>query len=140
MKNVLAVFVITAATLAAQASAHTGAVVRKATTAQTVVKPMTIPADAMPNPNGSYSWTDKQGKRWLFVKTPFGVMKSEAIPPPTDSTSMAGVKATDAGDTVRFEKLTPFGPVKWEKNKADLTDGERSLVASQVAPQSQKQE
>ena len=41
------------------------------------------------------------------------------------------IKTTDAGDTVKFERQTPFGVSKWEKKKSDLTDEERKLVDSQ---------
>ena len=95
---------------------------------------MIIPADAVANPDGTYSWKDKQGKNWIFVKTPFGVMKTERSTDPAATTaSLAGVKAFDEGDKVRFERPSPFGPMKWEKNKADLTDEERSLIDSQTS-------
>ena len=93
-------------------------------------QPVTITKDAVANNNGTYAWTDKEGKKWIFVNTPFGVMKSAANDD-SGQPSLDGVKAFDAGDKVRFEKASPFGPVKWEKNKSDLTDAERSLLASQ---------
>ena len=139
MKNALTILLLMAFGLAAQAPAGTGAKTAAAKKTSTV-KAVTIPADAIATPNGSYSWTDKQGKRWLFVKTPFGIMKSEAIPTTTDSTPMTGVKAFDDGDKVRFETATPFGVVKREKNKTDLTDEERSLYDSQNPGQSPKQD
>ena len=139
MLKAFAVLLFAAALIAAQAPGGTGSTRRKATI-KTVAKttsaqPLTIPPDAMANPNGSYSWTDKQGKRWIFVKTPFGVMKNEAVSSPSDSTALTGVKAYADGDKVRFERATPFGPMKWEKNKADLTDEERALLPGQSAKQ-----
>jgi hypothetical protein len=139
MLKAFAVLLFTAALVAAQAPGGTGATGRKATNKTavktTTAQPLTIPADAMANPNGSYSWTDKQGKRWIFVKTPFGVMKQEAVPPPSDSNALTGMKAYADGDKVRFERATPFGPMKWEKNKADLTDEERALLTGESAKQ-----
>ena len=38
---------------------------------------VTIPKDAVQNADGSYSYTDKQGKKWLYRNTPFGVARSE---------------------------------------------------------------
>ena len=43
------------------------------------------------------------------------------------------------GDKIRFERPSPFGVVKWEKSKADLTDEERRLVDSQLNSQSASQ-
>ena len=50
------------------------------------------------------------------------------------------MKAFDEGDKVRFEKPSPFGPVKWEKNKSDLTDDERNLLNGETAQQNAKQD
>jgi hypothetical protein len=153
MRKAFAVFMITAASLAAQASASTSAgtgatapkatkktvASKKATTAAS--KPLTIPTDAVANGDGTYSWKDKQGKIWTFLNTPFGVMKSEApATPATASPTMAGVKAFDDGDKVRFERPSPFGPIKWEKSKTELTDDERNLLNSQAPSQTAKQE
>ncbi len=102
-------------------------------------QPVTIPKDAVANPNGSFSWTDKQGKKWLYSNTPFGVIKS-ADGDGADASSLAGVTAFDAGEKVRFEKPSPFGPISWVKSKTDLTSEERSLFDSQTATGKKKQE
>jgi 3-phosphoglycerate kinase len=151
MKNALAILLVTAAALAAQASASTGATASKSARKPVAAKaakkvtsspqhPVVIPKDAVANSDGSYTWKDKQGKSWLFVKTPFGVMKSQAGDASASSTStaMAGVKAFDEGDKVRFERPSPFGPMKWEKNKSELTEEERAVVSSQAASQNAK--
>ena len=149
MRKAFTVLVMTAASLAAQASASTGTTTpkvtkktvaaKKATTA--AAKPLTIPTDAVANADGTYAWKDKQGKSWTFVKTPFGVMKSEAYSAPAvASSSLTGVKAFDEGDKVRFERPSPFGPIKYEKNKTDLTDDERNLLNSQTPGPTAKQE
>ncbi len=149
MRKAFAVLVMTAASLAAQASGSTGTTARKATQKSVAAKKatsapqasITVPADAVANPDGTYTWKDKQGKSWTFVKTPFGVMKSEASSgPATAASSLAGVKAFDEGDKVRFERPSPFGPMKWEKSKTDLTDDERNLVNSQTPGQTAKQD
>ena len=141
------VLAMTAASLAAQASASTGTTApkatkkpvaaKKATTA--AAKPLIIPTDAVADGDGTYTWKDKQGKNWTFVKTPFGVMKSESSTAPAVA-SLTGVKAFDEGDKVRFERPSPFGPIKWEKSKTELTDDERSLFNSQAPSQTAKQE
>jgi Flp pilus assembly protein TadG len=149
MRKAFAVLVMTAASLAAQASASTGTTAPKATNKAVAAKkattaapkPLTIPTDAVANGDGTYTWKDKQGKSWTFVKTPFGVMKSEtSAAPTTTASSLTGVKAFDDGDKVRFERPSPFGPIKWEKNKTELTDDERNLLNSQAPSQTAKQE
>lgn len=100
-------------------------------------KAATIPKDAVANPDGTYSYTDQQGKKWTFLRTPFGIIKRPAMA--TDAGSAAAApdqsftKAIDKGDTVRFERKSPFGTVTWEKKKSDLTDEERQILAAQTA-------
>ncbi len=96
--------------------------------------PLVIPKDATPNPDGTYSWADKAGKKWIFSKTPFGISRVEDTGERTTLASApAGdaVKATVAGEKVLFERQSPFGTSKWEKNKADLTDEDRAILAAQ---------
>jgi hypothetical protein len=149
MTKAFIVLLLTAAGLAAQASASTGTTAAKPAKTTAIAKkttsasqPLTIPQDAVANADGTYSWTDTQGKNWTFVKTPFGVMKNESAAPAaaTTSSSLAGVKAFEEGDKVRFERPSPFGAIKWEKNKTELTDEERSLVDSQAATRPAKQD
>jgi hypothetical protein len=107
---------------------------KKATT--TIAQPLTIPSDAVAKPDGSYSYTDKAGKKWIYNKTPFGVSKiqdvGEGAPNAFVTTPKEQlIKTTDAGDTVKFERQTPFGVTKWEKKKSDLTDEERRIFESQ---------
>ena len=146
MRNVFVILLLTAASMAAQASASTGPSARTATkkpaaaSKATSPEKVTIPADAVANGDGTFSWTDKQGKKWTFVKTPFGVSRTEVPPPPATSVSPADTKAFDEGDKVRFERHSPFGIVKWEKKKTEMTDEERDLVSKQEAGQNAKQE
>jgi hypothetical protein len=146
MRNVFVILLLTAAGLAAQASASTGPAAhkaaKKATAASKAISPqaVTVPADAVANPDGTFSWTDKQGKKWTYVKTPFGVVRSEVAPAPATSASLAGVKAFDQGDKIRFEQPSPFGVIKWEKKKTEMTDAERDLVTKQADGQNAKQE
>jgi len=118
---------------AAKAPVPYKAVPKKAAAAKPVpakpVDPGEPPKTAKANPDGSFSWTDAKGKTWRSAKTPFGWMRTED----TGSVAAAGaldpgVKVTDMGDSVRFERITPFGPTKWDKRKSDLTDGERAAL------------
>jgi len=45
----------------------------------------------------------------------------------------AGIKATEDGDIVRFERLGPFGVWKWEKKKSDLDDTEKAALRNAQA-------
>ncbi|HVW08007.1 MAG TPA: hypothetical protein VHC90_05465 [Bryobacteraceae bacterium] len=147
MKKVLTIALAAVFGLAAQAPAKTTrkATSHKATAKATVAKTSTpkaveIPKDAVARPDGTYSWTDKQGKNWVFAKTPFGVMKTAAESSSTETPTIANAKAIDAGDKVRFETSTPFGVISREKNKTDLTDEERKLYESQNSAQPAKQD
>jgi hypothetical protein len=144
MHKILTIALLSVFGLAAQAPAKTTQNTRtvKATAKTVAGKPSTpkvneIPKDAVQRPDGTYGWTDKDGKSWNFVRTPFGVMKSAADQAPA-APSITNAKAIDAGDRVRFETATPFGVVSHEKKKADLTDEERKLYESQNPAQAKQ--
>src|SRR5579871_290306 len=72
----------------------------------------TVPKGAQPVGPNLYRYTDAQGKTWMYRETPFGVSKWEEkpgeeqqaeIPKPLPAT------AKDLGDSVQFERDTPFG-------------------------------
>ena len=42
------------------------------------LKSLTIPKDAVANADGTWSYTDKQGKHWTYSNTPFGVSRASA--------------------------------------------------------------
>src|ERR1039458_7120288 len=62
-------------------------------------KPMPIPAEAVLAADGDYHYTDPQGKKWIYRKTPFGVARMEDTPQLTATrgpdASGAGIKATE---------------------------------------------
>lgn len=87
---------------------------------KTVVKPVGIPAGAVEIGLGSYRFTDAQGVRWLLRKTPFGVAAVQ-------EKEADLVRATDAGDSVRFVQNTPFGSHTWLRKKTELNESEREL-------------
>lgn len=72
---------------------------------------------------------DKPGKEsGARKKTPFGSVRlddkageEKPEPPP-------GMRAFEEGDTVRFERQTPFGAKKWSKKKSELDETERAVV------------
>jgi hypothetical protein len=102
---------------------------------------LTVPKDAVKNADGTWNYTDKQGHQWVYVNTPFGIMRTDV----TDTQSKpaqplsAATKVIDKGDSIRFEQPGPFGPIAWEKKKSDLTDQERQMVDAQNPNQNQSQ-
>ena len=135
MKKVIAVLILAAAMACAATDAKKSD--KKAAPKTQPPPAVTIPKDAVPLPNGTFGYTDKQGKKWIYAKTPFGIMKianEEASP---DGVAIGGPaappKVIDKGDVVRFERPGPFGTTTWEKKKSDLTDEERQFVDSQTA-------
>jgi hypothetical protein len=113
---------------------------KKAAPATKTAEPLVIPKTATPNADGSFSYTDKQGKEWRYMSTPFGVSRAAAAgvvgagtATAAPAAQAAAIKAIDHGDTVRFEHSTPFGVTAYEKKKSDLTDDERQILESQNA-------
>jgi hypothetical protein len=80
---------------------------------------LTIPKEATKNADGSYSFTDKQGKKWLYRTTEFGV--SRVLDTQPSSTLPKGVPAgatanpdgtfawTDKSGAKWTYVMTPFG-------------------------------
>ena len=102
-----------------------------------VAIPAAIPADAVQGADGDYRYTDTQGKKWLYRKTPFGVTRMEDTPQFTSTRAAdatgAGIKATEDGDIVRFERQGPFGLWKWEKKKSELDETEKAALENSQA-------
>src|ERR1700722_19873836 len=82
-----------------------------------VVTGLTLPAGAKKVEPGTYTYTDAQGKKWIYRQTPFGLSKAEDKPAPEPTAAPAGVvtTATEDGDTIRFERPGPFGIYRWQK-------------------------
>jgi hypothetical protein len=88
---------------------------------------LTLPAGATLVEPGTYSFTDAQGKKWIYRKTPFGLARMEDKPaaPIVPAPSLV-ITATEDGDTIRFERPGPFGPYRWQKKKSELTEDEKT--------------
>jgi hypothetical protein len=89
-----------------------------------------IPAGATEVTPYTYRDVDAQGQTWMYRQTPFGLTKwrPSDVPPPRVKFQNA-VTATDLGDSVRFERKTPFGDYVWTKKKVEMTADESSLLA-----------
>ncbi len=109
-------------------------------------KPLTeIPASAVEFEPGSYHYTDAKGKKWILRPTPFGIAKIEDTGMPLRNKreqdhGMDGVKVTESGDSVKFERPGPFGIYKWEKKKTDLDAGEKAAREREKANTAAKQD
>jgi len=100
-----------------------------------------IPAAAVKGDDGAWRYTDPQGKKWIYRKTPFGIARAEDKPvDPTPVEVPAGIKATEDGDTIRFERPGPFGTYKWQRTKSDLNDMERAAWEREKSHSTAKQE
>ncbi|HYM13860.1 MAG TPA: hypothetical protein VEU62_24190 [Bryobacterales bacterium] len=111
---------------------------KKAAPAKPVVKappPLTIPDGAVEVSPYTYSYTDPSGKKWIYRKTPFGVGRVEDKPVSPEAAKKAEdektrtIEATTAvedGDSIRFERATPFGPQQWVRKKTELNEIERA--------------
>jgi hypothetical protein len=118
---------------------------------------MEIPTGAVQAEDGWWRHTDDAGRKWLYRKTPFGVVRREddgksstAATAASGSTAPAAaagrgavtVKATEAGDVVHFEKPGPFGVYRWDRRKSELSPDERGWLeaARNRGPEKSKQE
>lgn len=93
----------------------------------------TLPKGAIEVEPNLYRYTDAQGKTWLARRTPFGFSRWEdkpAPPQPAQVDTAPPIKATDLGDTVRFERPTPFGKNTWLRKKTELTDEEKGWLSA----------
>jgi hypothetical protein len=89
-----------------------------------------IPAGAVETAPNTFAYTDSQGKKWIYRKTPFGVVRMDekdynAPPASVPEQKPVKVTAVERGDTVHFERPGPFGVYKWDRKKSELTDEER---------------
>jgi hypothetical protein len=97
--------------------------------ARPVPPPLVVPADAKPTEPFTWQYTDPQGKKWIYRKTPWGVVRYEDKPDPERDAARKAeadwITAVEDGDYVRFERPGPFGTWKWRKKKSELDDVEK---------------
>lgn len=116
-----------------------------------------VPKEAVEVKPGLYRYVDADKKAWLYSKSPFGYMRSSEDAPKAKAdvpetpvrtnpektpfgesratANAPATKVTEQGDSLRFERPSPFGVYRWTRKKADLTDDEKKLWdASRTAP------
>ena len=94
---------------------------------------ITIPAGATQVEPGTYTFTDAQGKKWIYRKTPFGIARLEDKPAEAAPAGGPTTIATEDGENVRFERPGPFGPYRWQKKKSELDSDERAALERSLA-------
>ena len=96
----------------------------------------TVPEGAKEVEPNLYRYTDAQGKTWMYRKTPFGISKWEdkpASPSKSEARTAPPVVITDLGDSVQFDRQTPFGNSRTVRKKTELTDDEKALIQQEEA-------
>ena len=62
-----------------------------------------------------------------YVRTPFAIVKlGEPAAPSEKPEAPADMKVAEDGDSLRFERLGPLGPMKWVRKKSELTEMEKA--------------
>jgi hypothetical protein len=143
--RVLAVLVILVATAAAaDRSATNKKKPEKATPAK--VQPVTIPPDAVQIDPNTYRYTDPAGKKWTYNRTPFGISKMEdnsvedVKKAQEDAAHLIeSTKAVEDGDSIQFERASPFGTTRWKRNKAELNETERAVWERELQKRAEPQ-
>src|SRR5215831_14521042 len=88
---------------------------------------LTVPPEAVNIAPGAWRYIDKDGKAWIYRATPITIVRM----PESDFNAMyPGVKVTERGDTVRFERPTPMGIVAWERKRSELREEEKAMLES----------
>ena len=127
MKTLLVFSVMTLALAASEKAANNGAASDKPQTKAAAVKVAAIPAGARQSAPGVYRFTGNDGKVWIYRQTPFGISRVLETPAPVAAAPAGeGIRATEDGDTIRFERPGPFGTYRWQRKKTELDETERA--------------
>lgn len=90
----------------------------------------TLPAGAKQSEPGVYRYTDRDGKTWVYRKSPFGYWKDDDAKAIDKSGDVSDITAVEDGDNVRFERPGPFGKYRWVRKKSEMNDAERKAWES----------
>lgn len=112
-------------------------------TATPAAKPAAKPLSAVIQPpagaekvsDGVYRSKDSAGKAWIYTRTPFGFARHEEgaapVAPPPSPVEFRVLEMK--GDTVRFERDTPFGKSVWNRPIAQLDEKEKAAYEAAKA-------
>jgi hypothetical protein len=99
-------------------------------------KPLAVPQGAGATSPSTYRYTDAEGRKWIYHTSPFGVTRELEGEPQRFVRDFATVKAAEQGDSIRFERPTPFGPIRWQTKKSELNEMERTVWEREQASRS----
>jgi hypothetical protein len=88
-----------------------------------------LPANAEKVRDGVWRSRDAAGKTWIYTRTPFGFARVEENAQQDSASSSSGpavVATAVQGDSVTFERESPFGKSRWTRKVADLSDEEKA--------------
>ncbi|HWQ53311.1 MAG TPA: hypothetical protein VN442_06480 [Bryobacteraceae bacterium] len=130
MRIWICLFVAVAALCAAEKPAATKARAKQEANRTRKVEAVVVPPGAVETEPGTWQYTDKQGRKWIYRKTPFGMARVEDKQSAEEPSSAADPKAEsleafEDGEFVRFERKGPFGVYKWRRSKKDLNTAEQ---------------
>lgn len=97
---------------------------------------ITLPPGAVQVNELSWQYIDKQGKKWIYMKTPFGMMRqldqpvAQAATPAADPADLIQVK--QEGSTLHFSRPTPFGNHSWSKPAASALTTEEQRAFDRI--------
>jgi hypothetical protein len=103
--------------------------------AQASAAPAQIPPDAVESEPGSFRYVDAKGTKWVYRRTPFGVARwqddpaADAARKAEYAKSFDDVTAIEDGNSIRFERPSPFGVYRWKQKKSDLNEMEQAVWA-----------
>jgi hypothetical protein len=100
-----------------------------------------VPKGAVAISPGTYTYTDADGKKWIYRETPFGMAKFEdrgrpATDQESDRKRIAATTAVEDGEFIRFERPGPFGMYRWKQKKTELDAVEQAVWDRTRAQQS----
>lgn len=138
VKNMKTIMLLTLVSTLGAAQDRSSAVAVANKTAASSATPG-IPKGATEVEPNLFRYADAHGKFWFARVTPFGISAWEDKPalsvPVIEAKDSPPPKTTDLGDSIRFEKKSPFGETTWVKKKSELTDEERDWLAHPAGTQ-----
>ncbi|MCC6591393.1 MAG: hypothetical protein IT168_32205 [Bryobacterales bacterium] len=86
-----------------------------------------LPKGAVEVEPGLFKHSAANGEVWMYRRTPFGYSRYQPQKDLIDADKEESqyLVATDNGDSVLFERKTPFGVNKWSRKKSELSGAER---------------
>jgi hypothetical protein len=127
------------ASLSGQTAPEKKAVRKSAAKKAAATGELTVPKDAVKLNDLEWRWKAKDGKVWIYRRTPFGLSRFPAEGSAQAPPVVAGLSAIDHGEEVEFSRRTPFGMATWRKKKTELDAGEKAALDEAIKLNGAKQ-